>query len=127
MLIKNEEDEYKENKLGRNKSNPPKRLGYIYSDDRAEEELDQNLKKNNAFKSAMKDLNYTQKEKNTNIFFEKGINKADLDNGISPKSKDRFNETEDENEKNTNIQSMKKSKNQKQKKEKKNQKKLMEL
>ena len=68
------------------------------------------------FKSAVKDFNYEQKEKNTNKFFENGINKADLYNAKYPISKDRLNETEDENEKNTNIQSMKKSKNKKTKK-----------
>jgi len=113
---KEEEEEYKGNKSRKNKFNPPKRLGYIYSDDRAEEDLDQNSRKNNMFKSAMKDFNYEQKEKNTNQFFENGINKADLYNAKYPISKDRLNETEDENEKNTNIQSMKKSKNKKTKK-----------
>ena len=111
-----EEEENNGNKLRKNKNNPPKRLGYIYSDDRAEEELDENSKKNNIFKNAMKDLNYTQKEKNNNLFFEKGINKTDLVNGKFPMSKDMLNETEDENEKNTNIQSMKKIKNKKIKK-----------
>ena len=111
-----EEEENKGNKLRKNKNNPPKRLGYIYSDDRAEEELDENSKKNNIFKNAMKDLNYTQKEKNSNIFFEKGINKTDLANAKFPMSKVMLNETEDENEKNTNIQSMKKIKNKKIKK-----------
>lgn len=114
------EEENKGNKLRKNKFNPPKRLGYIYSDDRAEEELDENSKKNNIFKSAMKDLNYEQKEKNTKIFFEKGINKTNIVNGKFPISKDMLNETEDENEKNTNIQSMKKSKNKKIKKGKMN-------
>jgi len=112
----NEEEDYNENKSRKNKFNPPKRLGYIYSDDRAEEDLDQNSRKNNIFKSAMKDFNYEQKEKNTNKFFENGINKADLYNAKYPISKDILNETEDENEKNTNIQSMKKSKNKKTKK-----------
>ena len=111
-----EEEENKGNKLRKNKFNPPKRLGYIYSDDRAQEELDENSKKNNIFKNALKELNYKQKEKKNSIFFEKGINNTDLPNGKFPVSKDLLNETEDENEKNTNIQSMKKSKNKKIKK-----------
>lgn len=108
------EKEDKKEKKEKKDNNPPKRFGYIYTDDRAEQVQGQHFKnRNQVFKDALKDLNYKEKEKNTKAFFEKGNNKTDFANIIFPLSKEKLNDTIDENEKNTNINSVKKSKNKK--------------
>ena len=98
-----EEEEKEEEKNKKTKANPPpKRLGYIYTDDRANEERGEHYgKRNQVFKDAMKELNYTEKEKNMNKFFEKDKeNKTDFVNVIFPLSKEKLNYDENENEKN---------------------------
>ena len=112
----NDKDKDKDKKNNKNKKtngNPPKRFGYIYTDDRADEERGQHYQnRNQVFKDAMKDLNYTEKEKDMNKFFEKDKNKIDFTNAIYPLSKEKLNNTYDENEKNnenkTNVTSKKK-------------------
>ena len=106
-----EENNNKDNdKDKKTKGNPPKRLGYIFTDDRADQEQPQHFKnRNQVFRDALKDLNYVEKDKKNNKFFDKG-NKTDFANAIYPLSKEKLNETEDENEKNTNINSVKKPK-----------------
>ena len=101
-----EDDEESENNEKNTNGNPPKRLGYVYSDDRADEiEKDEkeqnNLKKSKILKEAMKDLNYTEKEKNINIYFDKDNgDKKDFTNAIFPLSKENLNNTNNETEKN---------------------------
>ena len=121
----NEKEESNKKKHKKSKNNPPKRLGYIYTDDRENEEQEQgeNFKGlNQAYKNALNDFNYPEKEKNTSKFFE-NVNKKDFANAIFPLSKENLNNTEDENEKNTNIYSVKKSTHKKRKKRKEEEKK----
>lgn len=56
-----------------NNAGPPKRLGYVYNDERQKENDEGHLgNRNNIFKEALKDLNYnTLKIKNTKKIFSR--------------------------------------------------------
>ena len=116
-------DEENDNKEKKTNGNPPKRLGYIYTDERADQERGEHLQnRDQVFQDALKDLNYQKKEKNTKNFFNKDKeNKTDFTNLIFPLSKESVNKmnNEDENEKNnennTNINSNKKKNKKKRK------------
>ena len=95
------EDDNKEKKTS---SNPPKRLGYVFNDDRQKENDEGHINnRNNVFKNALKDLNYnTQKIKNTNKFFVKEENKTTFINAIYPTSKENLNEINNAEENKSN-------------------------
>ena len=107
-----DKNETKEKKEENKNGNPPKRLGYIYSDERANEEKGEHYhNRSKVFKNAMKDLNYIEKEKNTKNYFNKGKkDKIDFANIIFPLSKEKLNSEENnmENEKNTEKTTIKK-------------------
>ena len=111
----NPEDDNKEKKTS---SNPPKRLGYVFNDERQKENDEGHINnRNNIFKEALKDLNYNaQKIKNTNKFFAQEENKTSFINAIYPTSKENLNEVNTEEnklkeEKKTNEKISKKNKN----------------
>ena len=111
---KNETKEKNEKKEKKKNGNPPKRLGYIFSDERADEEKGEHYNnRNKVFKDALKDLNYTEKEKNTKKYFNKDKgNETAFANAIFPLSKENLNneENKEENEKNTEKTTVKKKK-----------------
>ena len=102
-----EENDFKDKKTN---GNPPKRLGYIYTDERAEQERGQHYgNRSQVLQKAMQDLNYVDKEKNTKSFFKIDKNQKDFTNLIFPLSKEKLNYEENENEKNNENLSKKKS------------------
>ena len=115
------DDDKKDNKEKDSNAHPPKRFGYIYTDDRADLEKGEHYhNRSQVYKDAKKELNYTEKEKDTNLFFKKDKNiKTDFTNAIFPLSKEKLNinnnENEDEknNENITNITNKKKVKKKK--------------
>ena len=91
----NDEKEKKTTKTAKtNNAGPPKRLGYVYNDERQKENDEGHLgNRNNIFKEALKDLNYnTLKIKNTKKFFQEEENKTAFINAIYPISKEPLNE-----------------------------------
>ena len=94
----NDEKEKKTTKTAKtNNAGPPKRLGYVYNDERQKENDEGHLgNRNNIFKEALKDLNYnTLKIKNTKKFFQEEENKTAFINAIYPISKEPLNENND--------------------------------
>ena len=121
-----ETGEENDNKEKKTASNPPKRLGYVFNDERQKENDEGHLEnRNNIFKDALKNLNYnTQKTKNTKNFFKQEENKNAFVNAIyPPTSKDNLNqlnteEKKDEEKKNDEKKQEKNSKKTKTKKRK---------
>ena len=122
--MQEDEENDKEKKTA---SNPPKRLGYVFEDERQKENDEGHLNnRNNVFKDALKDLNYNnQKVKNTKSFFKKEEKKISFFNAIyPPKNKETINELntsknnlekENTKENNKEIKSKKTPKNKKRK------------
>ena len=110
------EDDNKEKKTA---SNPPKRLGYVFNDERQKENDEGHINnRNNIFKNALKDLNYNSKKiKDTNKFFPKEENKTSFINAIyPPTSKDNLNENNNTEE--NKLKEKKEEKNSKNKNKK---------
>ena len=104
------------NKEKKTAANPPKRLGYVFNDERQKENDEGHLNnRNNVFQNALKDLNYnTKKIKNTKSFFKNEENKTSFFNAIYPENKETTNELntsknnlEKENTKENNIENTK--------------------
>ena len=122
----NEFDEENDNKEKKTNGNPPKRLGYIYTDDRADLEKGEHYeKRNEVFKNALQELNYKEKEKDTKKFFEKNKDIKDFTNMIYPLSKEKLNNNDNENEKNN--ENISKNKSGQKKKVKNNPKKMDQM
>ena len=122
--MQEDEENDKEKKTA---SNPPKRLGYVFEDERHKENDEGHLNnRNNVFKDALQDLNYNnQKVKNTKSFFKEEEKKISFFNAIyPPKNKETINELntsknnlekENTKENNKEIKSKKTPKNKKRK------------
>ena len=113
-------EEQNDNKEKKTSANPPKRLGYVFDDERQKENDEGHLNnRNNVFKNALKDMNYNmQKIKNTKNFFKVEENKTSFFNAIyPPKNKETLNEL------NTSQNNLEKENNKENTKEKKSNKK----
>ena len=102
---------------------PPKRLGYVFNEEderQKDNEVGHINNRNNVFKQALKDMNYTMKEKNNKKFFKEEENKTSFFNALYPTSKETLNELnndkndkDDKNEKDTKITKITRNSNKK--------------